>query len=191
MNNKKNYQNGKIYQITSYSGDKIYIGSTTKQYLSSRMDSHRSHYKRWKNGTCGKIMVYDMFDEYGVGNCKILLLELYPCNSNDELIAREGYFIRTIECVNKVTPGRTLKEYREDNKDKISEKAKQYREDNKDKISEKAKQYREDNKEKYKKYREVKMICDCGSNICQGALSKHNHSTKHLTFMNTQLINPM
>ena len=30
MNNKKDYKNGKIYQITSHCGDKIYIGSTTK-----------------------------------------------------------------------------------------------------------------------------------------------------------------
>jgi hypothetical protein len=40
-----NYGNGKIYKIESHLGDKIYIGSTTKQYLSQRMDKHRSEYR--------------------------------------------------------------------------------------------------------------------------------------------------
>ena len=75
IKNKKDYQNGKIYQITSHCGDKIYIGSTTKKYLSQRMDKHRSSYKQWKQGKAGKIMIFDIFDEYGIENCQILLLE--------------------------------------------------------------------------------------------------------------------
>ena len=116
MNNKKDYKNGKIYQITSHCGDKIYIGSTTKKYLSQRMDKHRSHYKQWKQGKASKTMIFDMFDMYGIDACQILLLETYPCHSNDELSAREGHYIRTMECVNKVIPGRTHKEYYEENK---------------------------------------------------------------------------
>ncbi len=45
-----NYENGKIYKIESHLGDKLYIGSTTKQYLSQRMDKHRTDYKQWLNG---------------------------------------------------------------------------------------------------------------------------------------------
>lgn len=44
------------------------------------------------------------------------------------------------------------KKYREENKDKISEKSKQYIEENKDKISEYKKQYREENKDKICEY---------------------------------------
>ena len=47
IKNNKNYANGKIYQIISHAGDKIYIGSTTKRLLSQRMEKHRSSYKRW------------------------------------------------------------------------------------------------------------------------------------------------
>ena len=43
-----NYGNAKVYKIWSTAGDKIYIGSTTKEYLSQRMDKHRSGYKQWK-----------------------------------------------------------------------------------------------------------------------------------------------
>ena len=45
-----NYANSKVYKIWSPQGDKIYIGSTTKIYLSQRMDKHRSDYKRYLNG---------------------------------------------------------------------------------------------------------------------------------------------
>lgn len=175
---QKDYKNGKIYQVTSHMGDKIYIGSTTKQYLSQRMDLHRSQYKQWKLGKAGKVMLFDMFNEYGVENCQILLLELCVCSCNDAFSAREGYYIRTMSCVNKVVPGRTRKEYYEDNEEEllvhamqyyndnkehrleqmkhyndehrehISDYKKQYREDNKEKLSEQGKQYREDNKEK-------------------------------------------
>ena len=118
IKNKKNYANGKIYQIISHAGDKIYVGSTTKRLLSQRIDKHRSSYKRWKAGKqVSKCMCFEMFDEYGLENCKIILIELFPCTSFDELTAREAHFIRTLKCVNKVIPGRTIQEYREENRD--------------------------------------------------------------------------
>ena len=74
-----NYENGKIYKIESYLGDMIYIGSTTKKYLSQRMDTHRSDYKRWKNGVYNFVTSFTIFEEYGIENCNIVLLELCPC----------------------------------------------------------------------------------------------------------------
>ena len=48
-----NYNKGKIYMIEPISdhddGD-VYIGSTTKQYLSQRMEFHRRDYKNFLNG---------------------------------------------------------------------------------------------------------------------------------------------
>ena len=153
-----NYNNSKIYKIESHCGDKIYIGSTTKEYLSQRMDAHRCGYKRWKNGKTHYLTAYIIFDEYGLENCKIILLEALICNTKDELYAREAHYIKTINCVNKNIPNRIGKQYYEDNKDKILEREKKYYEDNKDKISEREKKYREDNKDKLleqkKKYRE-------------------------------------
>jgi hypothetical protein len=42
-----NYKQGKIYKIVAIDGpdDEIYIGSTTKKYLSERMSPHRNGYK--------------------------------------------------------------------------------------------------------------------------------------------------
>jgi len=207
-----NYQKGKIYKIESHLGDKIYIGSTTKEYLSQRMTSHRKDYNRWKLGKRGNVKSFELFEEYGIENCKILLLELCPCNSKDELSAKEANYIRTLKCVNKVIPGRTLMQYVEDNKDKILEKQKQYYEthkeqkkqyveDNKDKI----RQYKEDNKDKIKKYyeenkdkikeykcnyyqqtKEIKkqpFNCECGCIIQLTEKARHQRSKKHINLM--------
>ena len=129
-----NYQNSKIYKITpivDHEEHEIYIGSTTKTYLSQRMDTHRSAFKFWKEkGKCSHVRSYDLFDIYGVDNCQILLIESFPCQSRDELTSREGHFIRTLTCVNKVLPGRSHKEYKklyyENNLDVIKEYQKEY-----------------------------------------------------------------
>ena len=42
------YLKTKIYKIESHLGDKVYIGSTTNEYLSQRFQNHKSSYKRWK-----------------------------------------------------------------------------------------------------------------------------------------------
>jgi hypothetical protein len=67
------------------------------------MSQHRSHYKRLTN----KCTVSVIFDKYGVQNCKIELVENYPCNSKNELMKREGYYIQNNECINKCVAGRT------------------------------------------------------------------------------------
>jgi hypothetical protein len=43
-----NYANTQIYKIFNYSGDKIYIGATTKQYLSQVMSKYRDNINRTK-----------------------------------------------------------------------------------------------------------------------------------------------
>jgi hypothetical protein len=96
-----NYDKSKVYKIWSTQGDKIYIGSTTKQYLSQRMTAHRKNYNQWKNHKRDLTTSFLMFDDYGVENCNIVLLESYPCNSKDELTSREAHYIRTLQCIKK------------------------------------------------------------------------------------------
>jgi hypothetical protein len=144
-NNENKYARGKIYKIVDYTNDNIYIGSTIEPILAQRLAKHIRSYKSYLNGkqhflTSFKILENDNYD--------IQLIENYPCDSKDELHQREGYYIKTIDCVNKNIPNRNYKQYYEDNKDKI----KQYRKDNKDKIKKFQKQYREDNKDKTKQY---------------------------------------
>ena len=126
-----NYKNGKIYKIEptcEHDEGDIYIGSTTKRLLSHRMASHRCEYKKWKNGLYHKLTSFDIFDKYGVDNVKIVLIELVNANSRNELMSREAFYIKNNKCVNKIIPNRTIKEWQNDNKDKMKEYQKSYRE---------------------------------------------------------------
>eukprot|EP00732_Lithocolla_globosa_P000328 Lithocolla_globosa_v1_NODE_93_length_6512_cov_4.841877.p5 type:complete len:138 gc:universal NODE_93_length_6512_cov_4.841877:912-1325(+) len=103
-----NYRNGKIYRIVSDQTDEVYYGSTT-QLLSMRMSGHRTGFRCWEdtekyaNVTSYQIMKYD--------DAKIVLVEKYECDSKEELLARERFYIENNDCVNKVVPQRSFKEY--------------------------------------------------------------------------------
>lgn len=136
------YKNGKIYKIESLIGGCVYYGSTTMKYLSTRLASHKQSTIRGYKITSHKVLQYP--------DAKIILIELYPCNDINELIARECYYIKNNECVNKQIPGRTKKEYYNDNKEKIKVIKKEYRDNNKETLRIKKKIYRDNNKEKIK-----------------------------------------
>ena len=126
------YHNGKIYKITDIAYTKCYIGSTTEE-LSMRMARHRSDFKHFLSGKRTYVRSYDLFNEYGVENCKIELVEYFKCDTLQELRKREGEHIKNAECVNKAIPGRTFKEWYVDNKDKVKEHHKEYYANNKKK----------------------------------------------------------
>ena len=168
-----NYSNGKIYKLESQSGDKIYIGSTTKERLCQRMDTLRHNYDSWKNGTSELTTAYEIFEEYGVKNCQLVLLESYPCTCKDELESRKAFYIKSMDCVNKVIPNRTQQEYREDNKERTKEHRQKYN-----------KQYNEDNKEKRIQQRAELFVCECGQTIAKSSKSKHIKGKPHLDKMN-------
>jgi len=191
------YSKSKVYKIWSTQGNKIYIGATTKNYLSQRMTTHRKSYTQWKKGNHSNTTSFTLFEEYGIENCYIELLEAKPCCSKDELSQIEGKYIRELECVNKVIPGRTVKEYRDDTKEIRTEKQKQYYKDNAEHIKEISKKYQQDNKEArqetHKKYYQankdkikervsITITCECGS-IIKKSSTRHQHSIKHKQYL--------
>ncbi len=115
MTNK--YEQGKIYKVCDVSYTMAYYGSTIVP-LCKRMANHRYNYRQYKsNGEGDNLSVFRIFDEFGIDNCKIELVELFPCASKMELERKEGEYIKNNECVNKTVAGRTLKEWRQDNPD--------------------------------------------------------------------------
>jgi len=145
------YNNGKIYCIRSPNTDLIYIGSTC-QKLSQRMCGHRRDNKTKLKESSSKI-IFDYGDAY------IELLENYSCDNKEQLLKKEGEYIRNNNCCNKRIESRTKKEYREDNKNKLNEYYKEYHKINKNKMNERAKEYYEVNKnkmnEQMKEYYEI------------------------------------
>ena len=118
-----NYQDGKIYKIVCNITGLVYIGSTCKHYLSQRLQNHKSEYNMFKKNGKRYISSFKVLEN---GNYNILLLELYPCNTKDELHAKERYYMESIDCVNLQLVGRTSKEWKKDNKDKLSEISKRH-----------------------------------------------------------------
>jgi hypothetical protein len=148
------YSKTKIYKIYSHLGDMIYIGSTTKDYLSQRMTAHKYRYSEWKQNKYHFVSSFIIFDSYGVDTCKIELIDAKECQTKDEKNKLEGHYIRTLECVNKNLPDPNIKDrtklYYEKNKEKITERSKEYRIKNKEKIKEAKQKYCEANKDEIK-----------------------------------------
>ena len=95
------FQNAKIYKVVDIGYNKCYLGSTCSS-LDLRMEKHISKYKQFIKGKIkDKVSIYDLFNAYGVENCKIELIEYYPCDTRFELRLREGEHIKNNECVNK------------------------------------------------------------------------------------------
>jgi hypothetical protein len=174
------YQKGKIYKIECLETNRVYIGSTCQPTVASRLKGHVKDNKKYKQGKSHYITSFDILD---TGNYQCLLICNFPCNSKDELTAHEAIWIKKYMtdndyvCVNKCMPGRTKKQWREDNKDSLNQKNKQYREDNKESINQKQKQYRDNNKDKP----QTKHVCQCGIMFTNTKYhkSRHEKSKKH------------
>lgn len=197
------YKNTKIYKIYSPSNeDLVYIGHTTKQYLSQRLAKHLSDYNQWKRPETknNKVSSYNIFEQ--CNDYHIMLLESYPCNDVNEARARERYYIENNKCLNRNIPGRTKKEcdklYQENNKEKIAidkklyaienvEHLTQYRADyydnKKDEIKGKVKAYRESNIDKIKENKCKTILCECGMTFQKTSIARHRRSQKHLSFI--------
>ena len=115
------YKNGKIYQILNNVNDDVYVGSTT-QLLCKRFYCHKSH----SDTLFRKHKLSELMRTIGKNNCYIELIENYPCNTKEELIAREGHYIRERATLNQQIAGRTRKERREVNAEHIKEKQRIY-----------------------------------------------------------------
>ena len=100
-----NYQNGMIYEITPLNGEsnhERYIGSTTKVSPVERFLIHKKKYNNYKNGSNCYMKSFELFDKYGVNNCHIFPIDIYECDSNNELQARKRFYLKTLPCINSI-----------------------------------------------------------------------------------------
>jgi hypothetical protein len=186
------YRRGKIYKIipTNTDEDICYVGSTTLPLLSQRMAEHRNIYKYLKaGGKVSNISSYTLFDRYNVENCSIELIETFPCDTKDELTKREGYYIRSLNCVNKVIPGRTKQEWYEANPEyqrKWFEANPEYQrkwyEANPNCNKEYQRKWYEANKSIIAEKRKKEYTCICGSTLQKSNKSQHERSHKHINY---------
>jgi len=199
------YKNGKIYALRSYKTDDVYIGSTTTT-LTKRKSGHKGDYKEYLKGKKAYITSFELIKH---DDCYIELIEDCPSDNRNQLERREGQIIRETDCVNRITPGRTKKEYYqnnkiefiekskiryennkdqikkqhkiryENNKEKILERSKKYNEANREEVLNYLKKYREKNKEQLYKKKKERIVCECGAVINRAARARHMRSNKH------------
>ena len=141
---------GKIYKIVD-DNNKTYYGSTIQKYLCNRLAQHKC---------MKKYMTKDFI------NPKIYLVEEKEFTDKKEMLLLEADYIKSNECINKVVPLRTRKEWR--NLPEQKEKTKVYN-----------KNYNELNCEKDK----IKFTCICGSISRLRDKSKHDKTKKHIKFV--------
>jgi hypothetical protein len=165
------YANGKIYKIVCNITGDVYYGSTT-QALSRRIGKHRSEYKTWLKCGRGNVTSYKIIAR---GDYDICLVEKVICESKEELHQKERSWIESNDCVNRYIPGRTKSEWREANREGISEKKKAYYEANR----EKQKVWYEANREKIATRDGAKVQCGCGTTHNYGNKARHAKSKKH------------
>lgn len=195
--NENKYQNGKIYKITDNNFTECYIGSTI-QKLAVRFGEHKRKYAMYNAGKANRTMSFELFSKYGIDNCRILLVESFPCNSKEELTAREAYHVRKTKCLNIRIEGRTHKQWLEDNKEHFKAITKKYREEHRDEIRKKFKAfyqkhrdrrlqenraYREKNKERLQAHKHQKHECECGGRYTHENKSTHMKTGKHTSYV--------
>jgi hypothetical protein len=89
----------KVYSIVNQDKTLYYIGSTHRD-LNWRFSVHKASFKQYINKKCGFCSIYNLFNEYGVDNCKVELLENVEEGNN--IFEREKYYVKhsTIPVVN-------------------------------------------------------------------------------------------
>jgi len=127
--------------------ENIYIGHSTN--MVQRKRQHKKCCCNPNNKEYNDKKYQYIRENGGWDKWDMILVEKYPCNDVNEAKARERHWIKELKSkLNIYEPCRTMKEWREDNKEKIKEQYIKYREANKQKIANKKKEYYENNKEK-------------------------------------------
>jgi hypothetical protein len=139
-----NYKNAKIYKMVNDELGLTYYGSTCGE-LRSRLCAHKTQAKTHNITKCTSKL---LFEQGSI--CKIYLVEEFPTDNKMLLLQRERWYIENNDCVNYNVPSRTNREYRSDNKEKISNQTKLYQYKNADKIKARKDIYYQKNKEKIK-----------------------------------------
>ena len=151
------YQLSKIYKLVSNKTSDIYIGSCLMR-LSTRLSQHKN-----KNN---KAVSKKLFTDDSI--ITIVLIENFPCNTKNELKARELHHITTNNCINANKPfvceipysdmKAWKKEYYNANSEQLNEKQKEYYHANTEKRIEYQQKYRETHTEQIKaRYAEKKL----------------------------------
>lgn len=114
------YSRGKIYRLVNTTDNEVYVGSTCNT-LNRRLYNHRNKAKHRTS------KVYAHLSNIGWDKVQIELLEEYPCNNVQELLAKEREYIEQLKpTLNSSLPTRTNKEYKQHHREQVLESSRKY-----------------------------------------------------------------
>ena len=97
------YENSKVFKIYPvFNHKKIYIGYTTRNYLSGVKAVYKNDFKQYLLGKARYAKYYELFKEYGVDDCVFEVIEEYPVDNVYQIRERVKYHVDRIDCVNKM-----------------------------------------------------------------------------------------
>jgi len=198
----------KLVHIDDLNDDNICVGHTTN--MTKRRNCHKKACNNPDDKEHNEYKYQFIRANGGWDQWEMILIEKYPCDDVDQARARERYWKRELNAtLNSNEPGRTkkewcednrdrlleqkkeyyqnnkqkiinnVKEYSENNREKILEQKKEYYQNNKQKIINNVKEYRENNKEEINEKRKEKITCECGGVCSDRNISRHRKSIKH------------
>jgi len=136
------YEAGKIYRLQCSDG-KYYFGSTIRP-LAARLSSHKHSSKNTDTNNA-----YKHINTIGWDNVMITLVELFPCETKQQLLQRESWFIDEHKndplCLNTRNP---VKDNTPEAKEQHKEKCKEYYQQHRNEMLQKRRNYQVENREK-------------------------------------------
>ncbi len=93
------YKTGRVYKIISTEGNECYVGSTFDT-TRSRLNHHKGYYKRYLiHKEHKQLSVYDIFDKYGIENCRLILIKEYEVVDRRHLEVYETLWIKKLKSI--------------------------------------------------------------------------------------------
>jgi hypothetical protein len=142
-------KSGIVYKLCCVDTDitEEYIGSTKN--FTRRRTAHKTCCNNEKSHQYNYYVYQFIRSNGGWQNWRMIQLEVVNYNTKQDLEAHERRWIEQLKPkLNKAIPGRTYKEYYEENKIKISERNKEFRKQNKEYVSKQDRIKYEKNKDK-------------------------------------------
>lgn len=170
------YENGVIYKLVNGSTEDVYYGSSCNN-LNCRKSQHKHVYKKYLVGEHHYCSSFDLFDP-DINDVEIEVVENYPCDTKQQLLHRERYYIENFPCVNRQVPIRTKTEQVAIDKVRY----RNFYQANRDKMIAKVSAWRASNPDKVKAYTEksnAKVTCECGATMAKRCLKRHKQSETH------------
>ena len=158
-----------------------YVGHTLnfKNRKSAHKTSHYNSNGKTYNGHLHKKYLYDFIDENGGWeNWDMILISTERCENALEARKRERELIEEQNAtLNKIRPYRSLEE--------MQQYKQKWAGENSDKMKQVKSRWYERNKEEKSRKSSERILCECGCEVCQGALLKHKQTKKHQDYINS------